>query len=156
MKLFCRNINVEYKWGRMSNLIVSGLWNVACGWARMFGKSQKSSPRTAESKLWIVQQKHQLLIQMGAYVKSDLSGLWNVAGGWAQMFGKSWIADSNIINIINTVLLTSLWGQVIWNVVGRWPLCSPCLHPAWRDLQANRNRREILGKIHDPRWRTNF
>ena len=83
---------------------------------------------------------------MGAYVKSEVSGLWNVACGWAQMFGKSrksspLIADPNYKDIIYTVLLTSPWGQVIWNVVGRWPLCSPCLHPVWGDLQ-------IEPKIH--------
>ena len=85
------------------------------------------------------------------YKCGDVCQIWSfrfVECSWrvGHKFGKSrksspLIADPNYKDIIYTVLLTSPWGQVIWNVVGRWPLCSPCLHPVWGDLQ-------IEPKIH--------
>ena len=53
--------------------------------------------------------------------------------GWAQMVisktSSPLIGIPIIINIINTILLTSVWERVIWNVVWRRRLCSPYLHP---------------------------
>ena len=104
-------------------------------------------------------RKHQLLIRLGAHVNLIFSGSWNVTGGWAQKFGKLknphlWLRISIIINITNTIPLTSPWGRVIWNMVWRWPLCSPFIQfersSSWTRLAGNLGK-----KSTDPIWRTN-
>ena len=98
-------------------------------------------------------RKHQLLIRLGAHVNLIFLGSWNVTGGWAQKFGKLknphlWLRISIIINITNTIPLTSPWGRVIWNVVWRWPLCSPYLHPVRKIFKLNKTGGKSWEEIH--------
>ena len=42
---------------------------------------------------------------------------------------------------------------MIWNVVGRRPLCSPRLHPIDKDSQVESKSTRDLGEMCNPRWR---
>ena len=42
---------------------------------------------------------------------------------------------------------------MIWNVVGRRPLCSPRFHPIDQDSQVESKSTQDLGKMWNPRWR---